>query len=83
MRQACRQKQIKVEEGALDYAVGKLFAHPGLQPRGSFARDILDIMIESASFDEKEPIFDRESFDHAYQLFMTHEVGSGEADESA
>ena len=80
LRQACRQKQIKVEEGALDYAVDKMFEHPSLQPRGSYARDILEIMMESASFDGKEAVFDRESFDLAFQLFMTHEVES-EGDE--
>lgn len=74
LRLACRQKAIKVEEGALDYAVDKMYRHPGLQPRGSYARDLLDIMIESASFDSVDPVFDRESFDHAFQLFVTHEV---------
>jgi DNA-binding transcriptional ArsR family regulator len=84
LRQACRHKEIKVEEGALDYAVGKMFDHPTLNPRGSYARDVLDIMIESASFDSKEPVFDKESFDHAFQLFVTHEVESDgeETDES-
>jgi predicted ATPase with chaperone activity len=82
LRQACRQKQIRVEDGALDYAVEKMYSHPGLQTRGSYARDILDILIESASFDAREPVFDRESFDHAFQLFITHESEQDDDDES-
>lgn len=81
LRQACRQKQIKVEDGALDHAVETMFSYPGLQTRGSYARDILDILIESASFDAREPVFDRESFDHAFQLFITHETESGGEDD--
>ena len=81
LRQACRQKQIRAEDGALDYAVEKMYSHPGLQTRGSYARDILDILIESASFDAREPIFDRESFDHAFQLFITHETEQEDEDE--
>jgi predicted ATPase with chaperone activity len=75
-RRACLNKQIKVEDGAIDYAVGRMFAQPGQKPRGSHARDILEIMIESASFDGREAIFNRESFDHAFQLFVTHEIES-------
>jgi DNA-binding transcriptional ArsR family regulator len=76
LRRACRARQITVEDGALDYAVGKMFARSTHRPRGSHARDILEIIIESASFDSREPVFDRESFDHAFQLFMMHEADS-------
>lgn len=80
LRQACRQKKIRVEEGALDYAVDKLFSHSKLKPRGSYARDILDILVESASYDAREPVFDKESFDHVFALFVMHET-SGEEDD--
>lgn len=80
LRQACRQRQIKVEDGALDYAVERMYGQPNLQPRGSFARDVLEILIESASFDAHEPVLDKQSFDRAFQLFVTHEMeGEGES----
>lgn len=78
LRQACRQRKISVQEGALDYAVEKLFTHTKLKPRGSYARDILEILVESASYDGREPVFDRESFDHVFQLFVMHETTEDE-----
>jgi len=74
MRQACRMKKIKVEDGVIDYVVEKMFSQPALKVRGSYARDILDILIESASFDAREPVLDKESFEQAFQLFVTNEV---------
>ncbi len=74
MRRVCRQRQIRVADGALDYAVDTLFSESGLQPRGSHARDILDILIESASFDGREPILDKDSFDRVFKLFLSDEL---------
>ena len=82
-RRVCRQKQVRVEEGALEYAVNRLFSHPGMRPRGSYARDLLDILIESASFDGREPVLDKESFDRVFQLFLTNEVAEEDHDEQA
>ena len=77
LRQACRQRKVRVVDGALDYVVEKMYARPELKPRGSFARALLDILIESASYDGLEPVLDNESFDHVFRLFVMHE----EADE--
>jgi hypothetical protein len=40
----------------------------------------LDILIESASFDGCEPVLDRESFDHVFQLFVMHEESDDESE---
>ncbi|HVP05666.1 MAG TPA: hypothetical protein VMT90_08330 [Dehalococcoidia bacterium] len=74
LRNACRQKKINVEDGALEYAVDKMYSQPTLKPRGSFARDVLEILTESAAFDAEEPVLSAESFDRAFQLFITHEM---------
>jgi predicted ATPase with chaperone activity len=75
LRQACRTRKVQVAEGILDYVVDKMYNHPTLRPRASYARDLLDILIESASFDGVEPMLDKESFDHVFQLFAMQEEG--------
>lgn len=74
IRRVCRQKQVRVAEGALDYAVERLFSHPGLTVRGSYARELLDIIIESANFDGREPILDKESFERTFKMFLANEI---------
>jgi len=81
IRRVCLQKAVRVEDGALDYAVERLYSYPGLKPRGSYARDILDILIESASYDGREPVLDRDSFDRVFKLFLANELETEEADD--
>lgn len=82
LRQACRTRKVHVAEGVLDYIVDKMYNHPRLRPRASYARDLLDILIESASFDAREPVLDHESFDHVFRLFVMQEEGEEVADEA-
>lgn len=81
IRRACLQRAIRVEEGALDYAVERLYTYPGINPRGSYARDILEILIESAAYDGKEPVLNRESFDRVFKLFLATEAEQDHAGE--
>jgi hypothetical protein len=81
LRQACRTRKVHVAEGALDYVVEKMYNHPRLKTRSSYARDLLDILIESASFDAREPVLDRESFDHVFAMFVMQEEGDDTAEE--
>lgn len=82
MRRACARKNIKVADGALEYAVERLYAAQGLKVRSSYARDLLEMVIESAAFDGREPILDKESFDRVFKMFLVHEAenGSGTGD---
>lgn len=73
MRRACAQKHVRVADGALEYAVKKLYAEPRLKVRSSYARDLLDMLIESASFDGRDPVLDREPFDRVFRMFLVHE----------
>jgi hypothetical protein len=79
LRQACRQRKVRVEEGSIDYVVEKMYSHPRLRTRSSYARDLLDMLVESASFDGREPVLDIASFDHVFQLFVMQEEGDAEA----
>jgi hypothetical protein len=72
-RQLCQKKRILVENGALDHAVQRLYGHDGLKPQASYARDLVEIVIQSASYDGIEPVLSRESFDKAFGLFLAAE----------
>ena len=62
LRQACRQKQVLVADGAIEYVVERLYSESALKPRGSYAGDLLDMVIESAAFDGRVPCWTRDSF---------------------
>src|SRR3990172_1802170 len=74
LRHACRHKQVLVADGALDHVVERLFSEPALKPRGSYAGDLLDMVIESASFDGREPVLDADSFGRVFGLFVAQET---------
>jgi len=73
LRQACRHKKVMVSEGAIEYAVERLFSETGIKARGSYPADLLDMVIESASFDGRDPVLDRESFGRVFGLFVAQE----------
>jgi len=82
MRRTCRNKRVLVDDGALDYVVKRLYSEPDLQPRASYGRDLLDMLIESASFDGRDPVLDKDSFDRVFRLFMAKESdGPGDSDD--
>jgi predicted ATPase with chaperone activity len=74
LRQACRQKQVLVADGAIEYVVERLFSEQALKPRGSYAGDLLDMVIESASFDGRSPVLDAQSFSRVFGLFVAQET---------
>jgi MoxR-like ATPase len=78
LRQTCRQKKVRVEDGALEYAIDRLFADERIPVRSSYARDILDILIESASYDGNEAVLNKESFDRVYRLFLAQDAEEDE-----
>jgi SpoVK/Ycf46/Vps4 family AAA+-type ATPase len=73
LRQACHQKRVAVADGAIDYVVERLYSEPGIKPRGSYSGDLLDMIIESASFDGRQPVLDSESFGRVFGLFVAQE----------
>ena len=79
LRKMCHQKQILVVDGALEHAVEKLYNEPTLKPRASYARDLLDMIVESASFDDRDPILDKEPFDRVFKLLVAQEHDPDEA----
>ncbi len=81
MRQLCRKKRVLVEDGALEYVVERLYGHGDLKPQASYARDLIEIVIQSAAYDGIEPVLNRESFDKAFGLFLTTDDADGDLDD--
>jgi hypothetical protein len=74
LRQMCAQKHILVPDGALDCVVERLYSQPGMHPRASYARDLLDMVVESAAFDGEDPVLDQETFDRVFRMFATEQA---------
>ncbi len=73
LRKLCHQKRVLVGDGALETVVEKLYNEPRLKPRASYARDLLDMLIESATFDGRDPVLDGDSFGRVFRLFVAQE----------
>ena len=70
LRRACQDRGVMTSEEALGYVVQRLYDDGSLKPRGSYARDLLDIVVESAKYDNTEPAITPEAFEQAYRLFV-------------
>jgi predicted ATPase with chaperone activity len=73
LRRLCLQKKVRVAEGAIDYVVEKLYGETRVKPRASYGRDLLEMVLESASFDGREPVLDQASFDTVFRMFVSQE----------
>jgi len=73
LKHLCHRKQVLVPKGSLDYVIQQLYGQPGLEPRAALARDLLDILVESARFDAREPVLTPNAFDHAFRLLTARQ----------
>jgi predicted ATPase with chaperone activity len=69
LRRVCEERGVAVSEEGLGHVVRRLY-EGGQRPRASHARDILDIVIESAKYDQQEPTLTPEAFERAFRLFL-------------
>ncbi len=79
LRRLCQQRNVHAPEGAIDRLVERLYGQLAERPRAAYARDLLEVVIESASYDGRQPVLDDESFEQAFKLFMSQQ-GAGETD---
>lgn len=70
LRRLCRQRNVRTPRDAIERVVERLYAQPNVSPRAAYARNLLDVIIEGAAYDGREPVLDEESFDQAFKLFM-------------
>jgi predicted ATPase with chaperone activity len=74
LRRLALQKRVLVADGALEYVVERLYSEPRIKPRASYGRDLLEMLIEGAAFDGRDPVLDRESFDGIFKMFVAQEA---------
>ena len=70
LRRACQARSMKATEESLAYIVERLYDDDSHKSRASYARDLLDIVAQSAKYDDVEPVLTPETFDKAHRLFI-------------
>ncbi len=71
LRRLCSQRNVRTAEGAIERVVERMYSRPGAEPRAAYARDLLEVIIEGATYDGREPVLDEQSFEQAFKLFMS------------
>ena len=79
LRQICRHRNVRTPEGAIERVVARLYSQGGEPPRAASARDLIQVVVEGAAYDEREPVLDEDSFDRAYRLFTSQRASSEQA----
>ena len=69
LRRVCQERGVAVSDETLSHVVQRLY-EGGQRPRASHARDIVDIVVQSASYDGQEPALTPEAFEKAFRLFL-------------
>jgi alpha-D-ribose 1-methylphosphonate 5-phosphate C-P lyase len=70
LRRACENRSMTANEETLNYVVERLYEENSHKSRASYARDLLDIVAQSARYDGVEPVLTPETFDNAHRLFI-------------
>jgi predicted ATPase with chaperone activity len=71
MRRLCRQRKVKASDETVERVVQRLFGELTESPRAAYARDLLEMVIEGAAYDGREPSLDEESFERVLKLFVS------------
>jgi predicted ATPase with chaperone activity len=74
LRRACQERSMTATEETLDYIVERLYEENSHKSRASYARDLLDIVAQSAKYDDVEPVLTPETFDKAHRLFIPEQA---------
>ena len=70
LRRECEKRSVTATDETLKYIVERLYANAADRPRASYARDLLDIVVESAKYDNAELLLTPETFEKAHRLFI-------------
>lgn len=73
-RRVCAKYGVLFTEAMLDYLVHKLYREGPTEPRASFPRDLLQIIIENARFDGTQPSLTYDAVDKACHLYFMGEL---------
>lgn len=70
LRRVCDDRSMTATDETLNYIVERLYENSTHKSRASYARDLLDIVAQSARYDGVEPVLTPEAFDKAHRLFI-------------
>lgn len=71
LRRLCRERRVLVAEGAIDVVVQRVYSDPTLRPKAALARDIVSMIIESASYEGRDPVLDPATFEQVRRMFIS------------
>jgi energy-coupling factor transporter ATP-binding protein EcfA2 len=74
LQRACQDRSMTATEETLGYIVERLYEENSHQTRASYACDLLDIVAQSARYDNVEPALTPETFDKAHRLFIPEQA---------
>lgn len=70
LKRLCLQRRVLVPAGTIDYVVQRLYSQPDQAPPAAFARDLVDMAVENARFDNREPALTPEVLERALRMFL-------------
>jgi hypothetical protein len=71
LRRTCGERNVDASEGTIERIVERLYGQPGQTPTAAYARDLLEMIVEGAAYDEQEPVLDEQTFERAFRLSMS------------
>jgi MoxR-like ATPase len=69
-RRACETMSLPAAESDLRYLVDRLYALPNLEPKSCYARDLVQTVIDTATYRGETPAMSREVIDWSIQLYL-------------
>jgi predicted ATPase with chaperone activity len=71
LRRTCQQRNVQAPEDSIERIVERLYGQSGERPTAAYARDLVEMVIEGAAFDEREPVMDEQAFERAFKLSVS------------
>jgi predicted ATPase with chaperone activity len=67
---ACVASGLTATEGALTYLVERVFAMPGVEPKSCYPRDLIQTVIDTATYRGATPVLNRDVIDWSIRLYL-------------
>ncbi|MEE8386821.1 MAG: ATP-binding protein, partial [Dehalococcoidia bacterium] len=71
LRRTCRERNVDASDGAIETIVERLYGQSGQTPTAAYAHVLIEMIIEGAAYDEREPVLDEQAFERASRLSMS------------
>ena len=70
LERVCEEYGVTYSDESADYLIHKLYDQMNRTPRGCYPRDIVQIIVDSAKYENTEPRLDRELIDRALKVYF-------------